>query len=198
MRAAAPFSFSRATVTTPVLHGLQAARPVAAAVDRLVARELHQPPHEAPVVGLALERPVQAGRGDLEGVGAVDRVLGVQDGGDLFRDRLQLVQPDPALLVHEEAHEMAPAFTLDLDVHELETAAVRRPARPRSRTTSSAPCSFRPVPSKKKSGASPLRCITPSWNSKDNRASCADARLKARPRTEPGPRVADRADNGSC
>ena len=53
---------------------------------------------------------------------AVDRVLGVEDGGDLFGDGLQLVQADPAFLVDEEAHEMAAPLTLDLDVHELEAA----------------------------------------------------------------------------
>src|SRR5258705_401579 len=78
---------------------------VAASLPRLVARDFHQTPHEAAVVRLALERPVQTGRRDLEGVGAVDRVLGVEDGGNLFRDGLQLVQADPAFLVYVEAHE---------------------------------------------------------------------------------------------
>ena len=54
-------------------------------------------------------------------------ILGVEDRGDLFGDRLQLVEADAALLVHEEAHELPAAAPLDLDVHELEAAALRHP-----------------------------------------------------------------------
>ena len=66
------------------------------AVDGLVARELHELAHEAPVVRLALERPIETRRRHLEGVGGRHGVLGIEDGGDLLRDRLEVVEADPA------------------------------------------------------------------------------------------------------
>ena len=143
---------------------------MAAPFPRLVARDLHQTPHEAAVVRLARERPVQAGRRDLEGVGAVDRVLGVEDGGDLFGDGLELVEADPAFLVHVEAHEMAPAFTLDLDIHEFESSTASHPL---GDAADDLLCSLLLQAfslQQKRVGASPLWCTTPSWNSKDIRA----------------------------
>ena len=58
----------------------------------------------------------------------LDRVLGVEDGGDLLGDGLQLVEADPALgPVHVEAHELAAGGALELDVDELEAAVGRHP-----------------------------------------------------------------------
>src|SRR5512143_861709 len=55
------------------LAGDDPSRPVAPAVHRLVARHLREPAGEAPVVVLGPQGPVEAGRGDLEGVVALDR-----------------------------------------------------------------------------------------------------------------------------
>src|SRR5512134_3741308 len=72
------------------LAGDDPSRPVAPAVHQLVARQPCEPADEAPVVALGTEGPVEAGRGDLERVVALDRVLRVEDGGDLLRDRLEV------------------------------------------------------------------------------------------------------------
>src|SRR5260221_10993317 len=103
-------------------------------------------------------------------MGLEERLWGVGVGEHLFGDGLQLVQPDSALLVHVEAHEMAPAFTLDLEVHELEPSTGSHSL---GHATDDFLCSLllQAVSlQQKRVGAGPPWCPTPSRNSKGSRA----------------------------
>jgi len=63
---------------------------------------------------------------------------------------------------------MAPAFTFDLDIHQLEPPTRSHPF---GDAVNDSLCSLllQAVPlQQKRVGASPLWCTTPSWNSKDN------------------------------
>jgi hypothetical protein len=64
---------------------------------------------------------------------------------------------------------MAPAFTLDLDIHQLESPARSHPLGDAVNDLPGSLLLQAFSLQQKRVGASPLWCTTPSWNSKDNR-----------------------------
>ena len=101
-----------------VFHAPEAPFEMHLAVDGLANDHLGHPPAEPFVVAAAAQRAFQAGRRNLEGIGAIQRILDVENRAQILAHALAVCDPDavvqrldhdPALGIHWAAGRASPA-----------------------------------------------------------------------------------------